>query len=1014
MADTTNTLSLDRTHPGVYSRIQKSTESYNVESGIITLFAADAFPKGKDGVIDFVSTTDEFHFKYGEPDYTKYGQQAYNIDEWLAAGGQAYVMRVLPDNATYSHAVLNIQTKVKSKGKKIHLDKTNEDVFVDDVFLRPTTAFIKKNNLNLNVLLGELTKSRDAENTIDGYQNNFLMMTYPEGRGEAYNNLGFRIYPNDSYVTQTDSQVYDFEVIRFDDDGDTTMVEGPFYVSFDKDAMNGNTESMYIEDVVNHYSQYLRVKFNQDVYLKIANLINPLISPNKMEILSGKTKLDSTTGQPMTYYDENTHRSEDIHLSLQRFNTEGQPVLKNGEVTYNIPESTDTVQQALVTLDNSIREQNYNSEADKASYMKNYFPSLLIDGFSPIKLAVNELLNPDPSNDKTKDTGLVTDFINSFLSKGNNKSSYNQYLALKSTYDNNPSESTLTPLLSEIDQIISNVRSIYFDYANKLSAAYTLTEKDSPDPQILAKYANDINTVQGFISRRDKISIFSVEHEKAITDIINEISDERLGLYEGTDLEGIGLILNDLEIEIKYVYENLISEAYETYDKAPDTVTKAFDDSNADGITAQYNRIMQIFSDMNNGYIIDSGSTSTHKIDIYATANKISNQLLDIINTIAYQSGTTILEQIIDGCENVLYADMVSFHNAVLTMITPKGTYDEEAIRANARQNIDIENNSLVATNSKFFNTNLVDYTNPVKMLLGSDGDFSYDPSNLSARSASIKNQIINAYKGNITSEISDTNLYPFDMILDARYPNEVKTAISNFARQQRKDCQFFADTAGSEFSVSPQDALEWRQSKFNIISEYVSIFSQDLTYYDNYTGRDIRFTPTYMLASKIPTNAVQYGLQYPMAGPRRGIIDGFTDVSWFPNDAYTEKLYKAHINYLEYDNSITTLGSQSTSLNGISPLTNINNMFTILKMQRGMKNLAKNYLFEFNNQETYTSMENTLNAYAQTFIADSSCEDVSITVSATDYDIQQRIVRVSVGVKFYGVIERVALVFNV
>lgn len=1018
---TDSTMELSTLHPGVTSRIQNTTDTYTVADGIVTLFAADAFEKGKDGIIDFVSTPEEFHFKYGKPNYQKYGQQAYNIDNWLAAGGQAFVMRVLPDNATYAHAVVNLQTKVMKNAKHIHLDATNEDVYLDDVELRPTAAFIEKNNLNLDVLKGELTKIRTTENTVDNFENHFLMMVYPLGRGESYNNLGFRIYPNGSYPNTNNAQVYNFEVVEYDDNGDMVMVEGPFYVTFSRNVMNGNSESMFIEDVVNRYSQYLRVEFNDQAFYDVAKIINPDVNPIRLEILTGQTMDDPTTGKPLTYYNEKTKRDEDVHLSLFKYNNEGVQLTHNGQPVINIPSTSDAVQQALVTLDNNVRESTYNTSVNKVSYMKKDFPKILETGFAPFKLEVNRIITPGtPSSGgsqqptpSTSDTGEIPDFIKKNLDPSTD-TLYKRYTTAKDAYTKTPNNDNLSSLLILVSQLIANVRSTYVDLLNQLDAAYTLVEKNSPRPELPAQYALDLNNLNNVLSVRDKINIFTVQHEKVLADTINEISDYQLGIYEGSDMEGISNILNSVETEIKYVYENLLPEAYNGYSQVPSDISKKFDKEQTDSIVAQYNRILKLFTDMSKGYIQDNPSNPTHKVDIYQTANSICSSLVQVIDTVSFQTSSDAVDKIVEYLKNNLYKDAIAFHDSIMTMITPQGTYDEAAIQDNARKQIDIQTNTIVATNSKFFVTNLLDFTTPIKLLLGSDGDFTYDANNLTARSQAIKNQIIAAYKGDINPDIANKQLYPFDLILDARYNNETKTAIANFVRETRQDCQFFADTAGTEFSVSPQDALNWRMNNFNIISQFISIFTQDLTYYDSYTGRNIRFTPTYMLASKVPTCAKQYGLQYPIAGPRRGVVDGQTAISWYPNDAYTERLYKQHINYIQYDNQVAKLGSQSTSLTGASALTQINNMFTILRMQRGVEALVSNYIFEFNDTETVTSMYNVITTYTQTFISDRSCEDVTVSISASDYDKQQRIIRVNVSVKFTGVIERVALTFNV
>ncbi len=1024
---------LNQLHPGVYSSINSQDAVYNIADGIVTLMAVDTFERGQDGVLQYVSTPEEFKFLYGDPNYDRYGQQGYNIINWLNAGGAAYVMRVTADDATYAHAIVNIQTKsVKGDtathtGKKIHLDETNEDVYVNDVHLRPVASFVKKNNINRDVLLAELTKLRTSENTIDGYSNNFLFMVYPEGRGESYNNLAFRIYTNETFENIQNSRVYNFEVIRYDDDGNQTMIEGPFYVSFDDQSLDGNGESMFIEDVVNRYSKYLNIKFNKNAYLNIARIINPNVNPNKLDILTGKT-IYSLENKPETYYNEDTRREEDIHLALQKYNSNGHPISNNGVILLNIPNVEDPVEEALISLDNSMRELSYTTDINKVSYMKKDFPNLQDNEFSSFKLSLNRLLTPGEESSSGNDEGEIVRFIANHLDDTKEKSEYSLYKEYKANYEkvagdyhpgadnykDNEVDTALAPYTNMANQIVSLIRSDLLDYGNQISAMYELVKHGITNITLAENYSVASAEIQDLLTRRDKVQIFTVQHKSKITDIINNVSDYRLGLFQGSDLEGIGELLSNLEDELRYVWSSLVPSAFEDNEKAPEDIREVFDATVPTSAASKYNEILQLYEDMNNGYIIDDVNNPKNKNRIYSTITEVANILLDIIRKITFQSTSMIIDDVIVKVKNDYFSCMKEFYNAIMDAIKLQATYDADAVRQTARQNIDVAVNNIVATNSKFFNSRLLDFTTPVKLLLGSDGAFEYDVNNLKARKTAIKNKIIKAYNGSVLPEITDTHLYPADVILDARYPNEVKIAISNFVRQRRKDMQFFADDSPANFTVSPQEALTWRQTQFNIVSEYVSAFTQSLTYYDEYTGRDLRFTTTYALANKIPSIATQYGLHYPLAGPRRGIIDGMSAVSWYPNDSYKEKLYAAHLNYMQYDNSITTLGSQSTTKTGAGALTQINNMFTLLKIKRGAEQLCSNFIFEFNDTQTTDALYTSLNNYLNQYKSNRSCESIDAAISASDYDKQQRILRVRITIKFTGIIERIALDFDV
>ena len=180
------------------------------------------------------------------------------------------------------------------------------------------------------------------------------------------------------------------------------------------------------------------------------------------------------------------------------------------------------------------------------------------------------------------------------------------------------------------------------------------------------------------------------------------------------------------------------------------------------------------------------------------------------------------------------------------------------------------------------------------------------------------------------------------------------------------------------------------------------------MTYYDEYTGKDVTVSVPSRIAGKLPTQSVQTGLHYPIAGQRRGIIDGFKGFTWMPNNAYKEKLYANRINYLQTDGSKTFIGSQSTAVNSSGPLSNLNNVFTILSMKRELNDLLQSYVFELNNDETVNSLYTGANTLLNNYVSNQSCEEATATVGRTDYEKQQRILRVSVSVKFSDVVERI------
>lgn len=1040
-------------HPSVQTQVNSYQYNYPTAEGPVTLFAADTFEKGKDGVIDFVGTEEEFIFKYGEPNYAKYGQTAYNVVNFLRSGGQAYILRILPDNATYAHAILNVQSRVQKDGKKVLTD-ANELVKMDDVRIRPTIAFVKKNNRNVDELLNEVTLDRTSEQTVDGYSNNFLLLAYPNGRGESYNDLGIRLTLNTSYDTSGRTErVYNLEVLDFDEYGNINIIDGPFLVTFDPDSLSDTGESMYIEEVVNRYSKYINVKFNLEAFHNLAAQINPNVHPASVDVISGRSKI-GLDGHPETFYSEVTKDSEDVHIALHRYNNKGMPITINGKHVLNKPDFNDPVENALISLDNGMREKSFVTDSDRLSYMRDQYKTLRSDNFTEFKSVLNKIVVPN--NGLYEDAAgalpktIKENLLSGKLAKEDVKADIEDPEAVEEelqqkfkpseinfggqptgtvkrviddykTYFDDSNEENLSAVLAGTEEIGSLLLNEFLENGTKLNAAYELVYKSNSGISSNPKYQADIKELMAILSQKDQIRIFGIQHKSNILDITNDIAELRIGMKSVTNIEGMDRVLNETENEVKYVSENLIPAVKEGLPENAIEFINTIPDQDGDGQRelvspeAMLNRLADcqlLIEDVRVGLMEDNAK---NREEVYVACNEIANQLVDLINRAVAVASVYKVAHAVRVAVNTIYYDIVTFRKNVDEMITTRSNYKERDIALNAHQNIELAVANLNKANSKYFNTNLIDIASPVKFLFGSDGDFSFvNDLTQKERKNNVNRHLIQAYKGLVDEDITNTKAVPFDVVLDARYSNEVKFAISELAKNVRKDFVFLADTVTDRYPVSPEDAIKWRKEEFSVSSEYTAIYSQDLTYYDEYTGRDIRFTPTYRLASMIPYQAINSGLHFPLAGPRRGLVEGHKALSWAPNEPYKEKLYVSKINYIEKDIDRTKFGSQMTSIKSDGPLSNLNNIFTLNSIKRDAEALVSEYQFELNDDETRSIMSSELNAYLTRYVSNRSCETIQAEVSSDEYDKAQRIVRVRISVKFNNVIERIFIDINV
>lgn len=397
-------------HPSVKTYITTENNQYDTTTTREVLFVADVFEHGKDNVLQEVNTVSEYLFKYGDPDFDRFGQAGYNVEKWLTSGNTAIIMRLLPEDASYAHAVFNVQYKNTLNGKSV-VSSEGEEVKINDVYLRPVVTYIGVNNTSEKLMESELSEDRSGYPTTDGYIDNFIFAVYPEGRGEYYNDLGFRIRLNTSYDTTLTSRVYTFEVIKYT--GTTyDIVDGPFYVSFDPDAIDPNSKkSMYIENVINSYAEYIKVKVNTENYLKLATNINPEVDPYIIDVITGKSRI-LEDGNPETYYCEKTGRDEDVHISLHKYSSTGISLKdKDGNYLVNISNNDETTSDIVNIADNA-RKVIYNNQKYVTQYMRGFYNWLMQNR---IQINLNKIMTGTVESNYNATAGLLTKKVDNLI-----------------------------------------------------------------------------------------------------------------------------------------------------------------------------------------------------------------------------------------------------------------------------------------------------------------------------------------------------------------------------------------------------------------------------------------------------------------------------------------------------------------------------------------------------------------------------------------------------------------------
>jgi len=245
--------------------------------------------------------------------------------------------------------------------------------------------------------------------------------------------------------------------------------------------------------------------------------------------------------------------------------------------------------------------------------------------------------------------------------------------------------------------------------------------------------------------------------------------------------------------------------------------------------------------------------------------------------------------------------------------------------------------------------------------LTGGTDDYSYD-----------NGQVGNAYDLFLDTEEAtvDFILMGGSMPLESETKAKASKVISIAA--SRKDCiAFVSPHKGNQ--VGSNGALTTSQQKVNTINFFNGLTSTSYAIFDSgYKYFYDRFNDKYRY---IPCNGDIAGLcvatssalddWYSPAGVNRGSLRNAVKLAYNPNKADRDELYQARINpIVSFTGSGVTLFGDKTALASPSAFDRINVRRLFLNIQKRAEGLAKQVLFDQNDETTRASFASALNSY--------------------------------------------------
>jgi hypothetical protein len=284
-------------HPSIATRIIDNSIIFLAAQGLTNLYAVITSEKGKDNVIQYMTSPTEYLFEYGNPNLGKYGQQNNNVYQWLNTSGGAYILRVLPPDAKLANIVYELRY-LEAKGSN------NTD---SSLYIKPSMTTVKA-AVNSDMVSSYLSGEIDADGNLisghiipddaDGFSVARVVAFVPKARGVYYNNLGVRLTINDALDSTYGFRIFNAEVVEKFVGGGYSVVEGPYLVSFSPDAMSLGQESLYIESVLKKYSKYFDAIVNQSALEEIATVLGSFntltfpgifgeVNPDLIDVVTG-------------------------------------------------------------------------------------------------------------------------------------------------------------------------------------------------------------------------------------------------------------------------------------------------------------------------------------------------------------------------------------------------------------------------------------------------------------------------------------------------------------------------------------------------------------------------------------------------------------------------------------------------------------------------------------------------------------------------------------------------------
>ena len=268
----------------------------------VKLLQCGTFASGRDNQLLYCETYDQFINEFGKPNYNLYGQAGYNIANALKTGyAAAYVMRVMPDDATFANVVVMATYGI------------GDNEAGDGSVMNITYSFkTVPNATTVDEMAAAVDALRQYDPDDNGNYTNPLFYVYQTGRGQYGNATRIRMGDVTAYDDEDNTnRTYRFDVLQMGTA--LTRLEYAFGC-FNPDLFDTtSSESLYLSDLINDTEnglQKVRIGIVDSTFNEMIKMYNETFMTEEtnstLDIMFGRN-MDGTTNEKLAIINDLTN-----------------------------------------------------------------------------------------------------------------------------------------------------------------------------------------------------------------------------------------------------------------------------------------------------------------------------------------------------------------------------------------------------------------------------------------------------------------------------------------------------------------------------------------------------------------------------------------------------------------------------------------------------------------------------------------------------------------------------------